>query len=254
MLADCGEQWRRRYFCNEVIAPGVALIVGKGTHYSTEHNLSWKLEHGVPLSREEVVQIAVDSVKNDLQLEVRFDEDEDPKKAGGQAIDQAVALSGLHYDEVAPEIHPVSVERKFLIDMRGYPYDYAGALDIEEMGAALRETKTSSPQRKWKKERARNATQISGYAFAYHVLHGKLPSRITIDNLVKKKTPEYNPVRTERTEEDLQAFVRRFEVACQTIEKQIFLPCSPEHWRCSRKWCGYYETCPYVRGKDRPKT
>lgn len=258
MLSRCAEQWRRRYLCNEKIPPGAALIVGKASHYSIELNLKNKLEEGEPLEREQAIAIAADTVKNDFELEVRLAEGETRKGARDQTVDLAVGLSGLHYDEVCPNVYPKSVEEPFLVTMDGYPFDYAGTFDTEESGRVLRDVKTSSPQQKWKQEKADNHVQFSGYAFAYQIVKGSLPHSIVVDNLVKKKVPEYVRVVTKRDDDDLQAFIRRYEACCKVIESETFLPCSPGDWVCSPKWCGYHGGngggCPYTKGKARPKT
>jgi hypothetical protein len=54
---------------------------------------------------------------------------------------------------------------------------------------------------------------------------------------------------TERSDEDYRQLLMRVDAVTAAIEAGVFLPTTPDNWRCSPKFCGYYDTCPYGRRK-----
>jgi hypothetical protein len=115
----------------------------------------------------------------------------------------------------------------------------------------VRDTKTSgkSPNA----TAAHDSEQLTGYAVASKVLDGRLPDKMMLDFLVETpKTHKLYPVirDTYRTMDDVAVFLNRFANAVHAIKSGIFVPTKPDDWRCSQKWCGYFNICPYAK---RPK-
>jgi len=70
-----------------------------------------------------------------------------------------------------------------------------------------------------------------------------------LDYLVKTKTPKVVIQQTTRSEFQQMVMLRRIERAAEIIEKGAFMPANPSEWICSRKWCGYSNTCKFYSGK-----
>ena len=253
MLFKCGEQFRRRYIENEIIPPNMALIVGSGTHRSQEKDLISKVETGQLLDVEEIDSIATDYIKGEFQNGITLTDEEKEigiKKVKGQAIDTAVKMARLHHKELAPIIEPKSVdhiERRLLVKMPNHPFDLAGTLDIQEKDDTVRDTKTS--KRSPAKGDADKSFQLTFYALALLIIDGKLPPKMTLDFLVKIKTPKVVVQPTVRTMDHIKVGLRRIETAMKIIENEMWTPADPTSWICSRDWCGYFQTCPYALGK-----
>lgn len=248
-FSRCGEQYRRRHIQGEIIPPGVALLVGSGTHASIEANMKHKIETKKLLSLEAVKDLARDALNTRWESEgVLLDEEEKSigeKNVKGDAVDQAVSLAALHHTELAPKIKPVSVERPWVLVLDGFPRDLAGRFDIEEKNL-LRDTKTS--KRSPNKTAADDSEQLSMYALAKSVLDGKIP-KLRLDFLVKSKEVKAVSQDTVRTEEDLKVLMRRIEVHNDALDKGVFVPANRDSWACSPVYCGFYKTCPYVNGR-----
>lgn len=251
-LSRCGEQYRRRYIEHEIIPPGVAALVGKATDQSVTRNLGHKIHTKEFLSVEDVAATARDSVTNDWQSGVKLDPDEAARGATvtrGEAIDKAVRLSVLHATRTAPTLDPTHVQRKWVVEMAGYPLDLVGVIDIQEGARAVRDTKTAA--------KTPNATcadesdQLTAYALAVQVIDGQPPAAVALDYLIDNKTPIAKPFLSTRDGDDFRALLHRVEVAVVAIEKGVFIPARQSDWWCSPKWCGYHGTCKYVR---QPKT
>jgi RecB family exonuclease len=246
MLSKCGEMFRRRYIEGEKIPPGIALIVGTATHKSVETNLRGKIEKkDIPMA--ELEAVASDTLNAEWKKGIALTDEEKElgiKKAKGEAVDKAVKLSRAHAVQIAPGIHPISVERTWSLELAGFSHDLAGTIDIIE-SSTLRDTKTASKSPN--EDTASRSIQLTAYSLAVKVLDGKAPEKVCLDYLVAGK----NEVKTislfsERKEEDYQALFRRIEMAMRVIKSGDFIPTSPDSWNCSPRFCGFYSSCKYV--------
>lgn len=246
----CMEAFRRRYIENEIIPPGVALIVGTGTHKGVDVNMRHKIETGSLLEVDAVADAARDGVNEAWQRGVKLEPEEARlgiKVVKGQAVDKAVRLATVHYREKAPKINPIHAERPWTLEINGYPLDLAGRIDIQEPDS-VRDTKTSAKTPA--AYCAERSLQLKAYALAVKILDGKAPRKVFLDYLIDTKTPKSESFDHEPDGEDYQAVLNRIEVIASAMERGVFVPVEPTHWCCDPKWCGYYPTCRYIR---RPK-
>ena len=243
----CMEQFRRRYMENEVIPPGVALIVGTATHRSVDANMHHKISTGELLKIDQVADAARDGLNNAWEQGVKLEPEElqlGMKMVKGQAVDKAVRLATLHHKEKAPSIVPVHAERPWTLEIKGYPLDLAGRIDIQEANT-VRDTKTSgkTPAANC----AERSLQLKAYSLAVKILDGKAPSKVFLDYLIDIKTPKTESFTHEPNEDDFRVVLNRIEVIAEAMEKGVFVPVEPTHWCCDPKWCGFYSTCKYIR-------
>lgn len=262
MLFRCGLQFQRRYgvrfgvwHSEEVIPPGIALGVGIAVHKSVEANLRKKMETGRPLQAGEAETVAYDHLDNMFETaEMMFSDDEaaDLKGTMGAALDQAVALSRLHYAQVAPSIDPVALEEPFVIELANYPIDLAGRKDIRVKDGSLRDTKTSG---KTPAETDGWTPQMAMYSLSEKIERKALPPRVSLDFLIKTKTPKVVTLTTEKpTEAMIQPLLRRVERATEIIDavksgKQAFAPAQANDWVCTSRFCGFAQSCPFWSGR-----
>lgn len=126
MIFNCGLQFQFRYVEGKKRPPNAFLLVGTATDESVAQNLGHKIETKELLPRAEALGFA--EAKFDEQKEKEPIELDDAEKDEGlslesvigEARDKTMNLSGLHYDAVAPLLHPKTVRRRFSIDMDGF--------------------------------------------------------------------------------------------------------------------------------------
>lgn len=249
MFHFCGEQFRRRYIEGEKIPPGVAAIVGKGTDASVTRNLQSKIDTGKLLGVNEVKDIARDAFEKGWSDGVRLDDDEAKsgiRKTKGDAVDKTVRLSTLHAEVKAKEIKPVRVQRSFSLELKGFPTDLVGTIDIQEK-YRIRDTKTTGKTPA--QDVADKSTQLTAYMMASKVLDGQAPKEGVLDFLVDLKTPKAVSISTTRDDNDFKILLRRLENMLQAIDKGIFLAATPRDPMCSAKYCGFHSTCRYINKK-----
>lgn len=247
MLNACGQQYYFRYLLGKKIPPGISLVVGKTVDDSVNKNLQSKIDTGELMPVEQVLDIAHDQFEANWHKDgILFtpEEAENPKKAKGEATDKTIRLATLHAKEMAPAIQPKEVQRRMLVHLEGYPVDLLGFIDIQEEDAT-RDTKTAS------KSPAANMADVSDqltfYAMANYAVDNRIPSQLVLDCLIDNKVPKAVSLVTTRTEDDFEPMLRRIENAVMAIEKGVFLPCRQDDWHCSRRFCGYFNICPYSR-------
>jgi hypothetical protein len=209
---------------------------------------------GQLLSREQVVQVARDDMSDRTSGELLLSEEEavDPKATIGAAIDQTVALATLHHDNLAPELKPVAVEEPFVIELKGYPFDLTGQIDIREEGV-IRDTKTCAGSGVTKDPE--HSFQMAIYATAHRILHTRYPDKVVLDHLVKNKTPRLDSREGVIDEAQAKPALHRVHHAIRIIEsvkegKGQFTPADPTHpWACTQRYCGYARSCPFWSGR-----
>jgi len=260
MLSRCGIQFQRRYGARfdvwheeEILPPSVALAVGISVHKGVESDLRSKLDNKTLLSTEEIKSIVSDNVKGIWEGGMMLSEEEAKavKKTFGETTDQAVTLATLHHDELAPELNPLAIEERFVIELDGWPIDLSGTKDVREPDC-LRDTKTSkrSPS-----QDAARSMQMAMYSLAEHNAGRGMPKKVCLDFLVKTKTSKLVTVEAVPDNSWITPLLRRIERFIEIIDavksgKQAFTPAQPDDWSCSRRYCGFSHDCLFFSGRD----
>ena len=260
MIGRCGEQYRRRYGEGEKLPPGIAMIRGSAVHKANELHMRAKMD-GEPWSLEATKDEAVTAFDQRLREGYVVDGSYakmgfEPKEAIAHARGDVLALSALHFVRVAPKIEPTAAEVRIEIPASdSLPVPFVSILDVIDRDESPIDTKTAA--KKPSKEDAHDSDQLSGQALAFRALKKKPEKNLRLDVLVRttvKRNEDYVPLVTKRTEEDLAGFVGRVRQSLLVVEGERWLPAPEGSWACAPLWCGYWPTCPYARGKNRPKS
>lgn len=247
LLGVCEMKWAYRRLENKWYPGNFAAHVGSATHKSVEENLSYKIstKQEKMLTETDCADAARDEIFRILAREgVTLDDEEKTvgiNKLRGKAIDEAVRLSVKHRQRRAPDLLPVAVEKRIRIILKDQPWDLSGRLDIEEERAVI-DTKTSKSR--WAAGDIEKDYQLLAYALGLK-LKGKEINRIGFDILVKRKDPAIQILTLEPTDEDYQRLLNRVALLISRIQTGVFKPAEPDHWMCSKKWCEFYDICPY---------
>jgi hypothetical protein len=269
LFARCGEAFRKRYLDGKISPPPAYMIVGRGVDGAFSADLSNKLKRGALLGVGEIRDIATGVVEKDFTEEIDLRDSGLPKmSARALAVDRAVKFSVWAHDNLAPTIFPKSLQRawsirldKFLHErgVKGVKIDFVGSMDVEDWvydfgprdetaDTGIRDLKTSARSPSSDAADGKHFIQLTSYALGKRVLDGKLPARVQVDYLVDlKRGTEHRPIVGTRDDYDLAALFNRIHVTAQALKTGSFLPAPRDHWCCSLKYCGYYQTCPYVK-------
>jgi len=214
-------------------------------------NLTQKMTTAKDLAVEECETIAHDAVVGAFAGAVSLEPGQSVSAVRAETIDGAVRLARCDALGFQREIVPTAVEAEINVVVPGLGRDLKGILDTADAAGAIRDLKAMS--RTPPPTAADTSDQLTTYALLYRTKFGVLPSRVQIDAVVDLKTPKAVPVVSTRTAEDLDMILRRYFAAVQGIDKGVFVPCPSDFWMCDPRYCGYYQTCEYVRrGDSRP--
>lgn len=246
-LWQCGIKFQFRYIQKLKRPPTAALVVGKGVDAATNSNLQNKIDKDVLLPVEQVSEIARDAVMHAVSDEgIMPEKGQTEAAATAEGVDKAVRLSEFHATDLAPILRPAAVQKKWSLEIPGFPFDLVGTRDLDELDGTIRDLKTS------KKSPNRNAAHVSDqlttYSLAKFAFEKVIPPKVVLDTVVDlKRGPKISTLESTRTKEDYSVLINRIENASRVIESGMFTPAQPDAWWCSEKWCSYHDVCPYFR-------
>lgn len=262
-LYRCGYKFKRTVLDGDKEPPRITLVVGSATHATCAKNLQNKIDRGTLLTREAVQDLAHDSFIEEwgrAPIILTPDEiDIGLQKSKGIAQDQTIQMATEYHYVTAPKIIPASVERSWVLEAKGYPFDMAGTWDVDEdfelngqRFVRIRDTKTRKIN--LGQREVDTSEQYTFYALAKFLLDGKLPDEVWQDNLIKpagERPAKAISYRSVRTKDDFLVVYRRFANACDIIEKGAFTPANPSDWWCSKEFCGFAAdgSCPFFNSK-----
>lgn len=260
MLYRCGEQFRRVVLEGDKEPPSYAMLVGSNVHEVGRASLTFKLENqGSLMSVDQVRDLARDNFlkiwqENPVVL-TREEREAGLDALKGRGVDHSVELAQAYHEELAPAINPKpgGVERKFVIECEGYPFNLAGAMDVQDVNNEIRDLKIRMTKMVSQLE-VDASEQLTVYALASYIIDGKLPPKVWLDGIAQSEGNEarVKSVESTRTLEDFISFKNRFERASEVIDKEAFTPTSRANWWCSERFCGFAAdgSCPfYAKGR-----
>lgn len=249
----CGEAFRRRVLENE--RRPVSYLANRGTavHKGRQHNLSQKIESKVDCPVDEVL-----GATRDKAVELVRDECVDMREFPGipktavmsQLIDESTALAEKDHEIFHPDIQPVAVELNVSIEIEEYDFNLGGTIDTVHFSDVYRVIDFKTKKRTPSQSEADGSDQLSLYAmfaeaeFGVDVNVGQMECLVVLKSQIK-------PVRliTEITPDDKIVTLRKFAAVNNAIQTGNFLPAAPNHWKCSRAYCEYYDDCRFVNCK-----
>ena len=248
----CAEAWRRRYVEKHIIPPGVAELRGTSVHRGAEVNAVQKMKSHEDLSASDIMAAAASAFDDNVNAQgVMLSEEEESvgkDKVLGEAKDLAVGMAHVFAKDVAPSVQPTAVELTQEISLPESTHDLKGIVDVIDDAENVRDIKTSSKAKSQSDWDANG--QLTFYALTYRAKFGKDPKAVIVDQLIgKKKGIEYVPVVTSRTVADYKPLVHRINSVIAGINAGVFVPAPTGSWKCSPKWCGYWNSCLYVNNE-----
>lgn len=251
LLHFCGVAFERRYVMKDRRwAHTVPQTVGKAVHLAARVDLETKRAKGVTISDDAIPDLAADAFERQWEGEPPDINEDDgygstTSSVKGAAKDHAIELELMHHAQIARAVKPKLVECKVEHSLPGYPFDIMGIVDLTEEDDHVRDLKTRA--RTPRAEDVANSIQASMYPFIIEQETGAKVPRFTLDVLVKTKTPKL--VQISAKPGDWSHLYQRFDRMAQVVESGAFLPADPGHWKCSEKFCEYWDDCPFGRAR-----
>lgn len=251
LFTRCPEAWRRRYVEGDKIPPGIALLIGTGVHVGIETNFNQKIESHSDITPSQLRDAAVAGFESRLAEEgVQLTKNEQSigeQGVIGGAIDVTADLATVHAVQVAPEYQPTMVEKRVELDLPKIGKTLVGVIDVADDKDRVTDFKTTG--RTPSQDDANRSTQLTIYSVLHKHETGRPASEARLEVLTKTKKSQRKLFKTHRDMADFNALAARINAIVQSIEAGIFPPTEPGNWYCHPKWCGYFNTCPYVNAE-----
>lgn len=281
MYLRCPRQYWFRYVKGESRPPGVAMVLGSGTHKAVETTHHHIVDHGVPAPDEMLMDAFSD----------RFEEQAADVEATewtgnqdkGKVKDQGVKLVKIYNQKFAPKVQPQvklvplkaadggvvntevrGIEKKFEVTIAGVPMlGYIDLIDTNDATLTYSDTELKMltkrghqvPEemrtvvtdfktrgRSISKDEIDSSLQLTLYSYVEKV------TLVRYDQLLKTKTPKVARAHSTRGQRDYLWLKEILHSVAQAITAGIFPPCDPTSWICSDRWCGFWYQC---RGASR---
>ncbi len=238
----CAERFRRRYIEGERSPAGVEAARGQGLHAASKINLRQKILTGIDLPLDAMRDAARDGFVKQVMEGVFLTPDEVPFKNTilNQGLNEAIQLTGLYAERVAPLINPVRVEEPFTLNI-GLPVPLGGIMDFEEADS-LGDLKSAS--KPWPDGRIKTEIQAKLYSYVFEKKTGIRPRFDYHVHSVKGKALQ--TISVTPTMDDYRGMLMTVSRFWMMVQSGVFLPADPGHWSCSEKWCQFHSTCPFV--------
>lgn|GEM_PF-1702563 len=251
LMMMCGIAFKLRYIDRIPEPINIRQSAGLGVHKGRQTNLAHWIHTEQYLKSSEVKDATRDDVNerfetNEYAATEEF-ADKSKQAARGIAVDLAVELTAVDYSEFQVNLQPAAVELPLSVQFPGVKRLIVGKIDNVLTDASVVDLKTG--KRAYGEDRAQKSMQLTTYGLLVHAKFGKLPPDYRIESLARgAKNVTTNVYHASRSVEDLERQIARFNRACDVIDSGVFLPCNPEHWKCSREYCGYFDMCEFGRG------
>ena len=251
MLMMCGMAFYYKYILRWHEPISVRMTAGSGAHKGREVNLKQKIDSEEDMAIDDVRDAARDDVEDrfDRSEYVATSEFEGKSKqhACDIAKDLAVEFVSEDYRSFQTEIRPLTVEESIAVKYEGVDRAIVGRTDLREENHIIDDLKTSKSA--FGQSKTDNSMGLSTYGLLTLVEYDVLPPKYRIHNVSQSKTGcKSNLYETTRSMEDIQRQLMRFVAGIKAIEAGNFIPCNPEHWKCSREYCGFFQRCPFGSG------
>lgn len=251
LLANCPEQWHRKYILGEYLPPSGKMLLGSCAGAATTQHFAQVIDTGEGYTLEQVEDEFSTEWEDRVAREEVSWQGEDP----GELKDSGIRALDAFHSTIIPKIVPVSVEREFLLNWPGIEWGFQGFFDLEEqlvdefgevIGVGVGDTKFGKKRSQWD---ADFDWQPSSYLYGRRA-EGNPAPRFRFHVAVRTvKKPYAETVTTTRTNRQLDAFADRVFLAAQEIawraETETWSGAAPGAWMCSPKYCGYWSSCKF---------
>jgi hypothetical protein len=229
-------------------------------HRAAETNNLAKLKKGEALPLDLLQDIAQEDFTQRVQDQGLFLQPEDKNRRRAVVKDgeaRTHKLVGVYAKECAPAMHPILVEERGRLPIKGVcSLEYVIDLCTADGSVHDLKTKAKSPTQ----ADADGSVQLTAYSLAMahrRAVAGEAPvfkdqlPHVQLDVVVCTDAGKtsYAALHSERTVGECAAFLRRITAQVRAIAAGVFPPCDPGNWMCSPRWCGYWTTCPYVSSR-----
>jgi len=208
-----------------------AMLRGLSVDKAANGHFLIKASDKIGMKTKDFIDLAVDQhdeLADEVQLEITKSE----------SRDTVSRLSNLYHKTHGKNLVPKSEESiqvKLIGDM-GMQVPVIGFADLITEDDMIVDTKVRSQNRALDLSRD---IQLITYSKITNI------SKVAIAQVVDTKEPKSDLIVHEVNELSINSVSQKIRSVSGAIRKRVFLPAPEGSWYCSKKWCFYWNICPY---------
>jgi len=238
----CARSWKFRYLDKIKTPVAAALPFGSAFHETIKAYTDTKAVGGQPDPLDEIFNRAWNWRVENENIDYGSETPESIRMVGHRMLTERSVCTTI--DGITPQMvndQPVS-ERRVEFTVDGVPVPVVGFIDMIDIDGVPCDFKTAS--RSWYDSKADDELQPAFYLEALKQL-GEMPSggRFRYFIFTKAKKPKTQIIETSRTDKQLNWALDTIRDTWHGINSQVFPPNGIGGWKCSKKYCEYWDVC-----------
>ncbi|MBR6464506.1 MAG: PD-(D/E)XK nuclease family protein [Verrucomicrobia bacterium] len=237
----CGKAWKYKYIDKIPTKPSTTLILGSTVHDTMEEIIACR---SVGMEEPNPVEFATETLNKRLENEkgTFIPEDlETLKDDVLRLVSDNVILSGLADIRAKVDDRGAQIERKVTLEIPEVDVPIIGFIDIVLEDGTPADFKTSS--RAWTQERAEKEMQPIFYLAAMGQCGMPVNWHFKHLVMVKTKKPQFQILEHTHEPKELFSLFKQVQDVWKGIQSDVFNQAAPGSWKCSPRWCDYYDLC-----------
>ncbi|MBM01263.1 MAG: hypothetical protein CL762_00880 [Chloroflexi bacterium] len=208
-----------------------AMLRGLSVDKAANGHFLIKASNRIGMKPQDFIDLAIvqhDELVDEVQLDV----------SKAESRDTVSRLSSLYHETHGKSLVPKSEESiqvKLIGDM-GMQVPVIGFADLITEDNMIVDTKVRSQNRAIDLSRD---IQLVTYSKIANI------NKIAIAQVVDTKEPKSDLIVHEVSELSISSVSQKIRSVSGAIRKRVFLPAPEGSWYCSKKWCFYWNICPY---------
>ena len=237
----CGKAWKYKYLDKLPTRPSTTLILGSVVHDTMEEMISCRslgteepnpvefasqrLSERLEIDKGKFIQYDIETLKNDVL----------------RIVSDSSILAGLYPIKAKVDDQGVMIERKVMLEVPEVEVPIIGFIDIVLDDGTPADFKTSA--RNWTQKRAESELQPVFYLAAMGQCGIPVNWHFKHLVMVKTKQPKFQILEHTHKPEELFKLFGQVQDVWKGITAGVFNPAAPGSWKCSPKFCDYYDIC-----------
>ena len=237
----CGKAWKYRYI-DKVQAPtSPTLIIGSTVHDTVEEIIRSRTlgTYGVDSAEFATKRLSERLLTADLPVD--GPEAENAKNDVLRFFTNPYILSELYNITAKVDDAGPMIERKVTLEVPEVEIPIIGYIDIILSNGIPADFKTSA--KSWTQEKAEAELQPVFYLGAMQQMGIPMNWEFWHIVLVKTKQPKFQILKHHHWKAEVDRLMEQVQTVWKSINAGIFMPAAPGSWKCSSKWCEYYDLC-----------
>lgn len=235
---DCSFKHFLRYHEGIIAPPKAVMTLGGSYDFAHSHNLKQKIDSHVDLKESEVLDAFTTNFDVQRQETIWL-----PGEKSDNFRQEGIELVKKYHSEISPRIQPVAVQEMIKVPFSNLDVEFWAVPDFITNSRLIIDNKVTGKTPT--QEDADKSLQASSYCLAYRAKYNKVERGFVFHNMLRRKGgARFLPIPTTRTDKQIDRFLKIIGHVIHGIRNKTYHPCNPENnWRCSEKWCGYWDLC-----------